>query len=146
MPKKSSWVVGALTVAVLGLTGCAAKVAAEETPEVAVKVQPIAGTDRSTVTLTPTAIARIGLETEKVRPAPAGHVGVVSYGAVLYDAAGATWVYTSPAARSFMRRPVVVDRVDGDVAYLKKGPKVGTTVVKVGVPELFGAEYGVGGE
>jgi len=113
---------------------------------VAVKVQPISGTDRSTVTLTAAAMARLGVKTETIRPAPAGHVGMVSYGAVLYDAAGAAWVYTSPAPRRFARASIVVDRVDGDLAYLKRGPKVGTTVVMVGVPELFGAEYGVGGE
>jgi hypothetical protein len=39
-----------------------------------------------------------------------------------------------------------VDRVDGGTAYLRAGPAVGTMVVTVGVPELYGAEFGVGGE
>ena len=39
-----------------------------------------------------------------------------------------------------------MDRVDGDTAYLLAGPAAGTKVVTVGVPELFGAEYGVRGE
>ena len=146
MRKNSSWVAAAMTAAVLGLAGCAAQVAAVETPDVAVKVRPITGTDRSTVTLTDAAMARLGVKTEAVLAAPVGHVGTVSYGAVLYDAAGAAWVYTSPAPRSFVRVPIAVDRVDGNLAYLKSGPKVGTAVVTVGVPELFGAEYGVGGE
>jgi len=31
-------------------------------------------------------------------------------------------------------------------AVLLAGPAAGTTVVTVGVPELYGAEFGVGGE
>ena len=32
----------------------------------------------------------------------------------------------------------------GTTAWLSAGPPVGTTVVTVGVPELYGAELGVG--
>ena len=54
----------------------------------------------------------------------------------------------SPARVLFglQRAPITVDRVDGETAYLVKGPAVGTAVVTVGAPELYGAEYGVGGE
>jgi hypothetical protein len=34
----------------------------------------------------------------------------------------------------------VVERIDGDSVILKDGPSVGTLVVTVGAPQLFGAE------
>jgi hypothetical protein len=69
---------------------------------------------------------------------------VVPYNAVIYDLKGDTWVYTSPAARTFVRQHVKVDYIDDDTAILTEGPAVGTNVVSVGVAELFGAEYGIG--
>jgi hypothetical protein len=135
-----------LVGAVLGLAGCGGQVAADTPAEVSAKVEPIAGTGVSKVILTSEAAAYLGLKTAPVRPAPPGEAGVVSYSAVLYDAKGAAWVFTSPAARSFVRTPIVVDRVQGSDAYFRTGPKVGTIVVTVGVPELYGAENGVGGE
>jgi hypothetical protein len=68
----------------------------------------------------------------------------VPYNAVIYDLKGDTWVYTSPAARTFVRQHVKVDYIDDDTAILTEGPAVGTNVVSVGVAELFGAEYGIG--
>jgi len=44
----------------------------------------------------------------------------------------------------FVRTQVRVDRIDGDVALLLDGPPSGTSVVTVGLAELFGAETGVG--
>ena len=41
---------------------------------------------------------------------------------------------------------VTVDQLQGDTAYLSKGPAVGTLVVTVGAEELLGTEYGVGHE
>lgn len=67
----------------------------------------------------------------------------VPYQAVLYDNEGATWVYTSPEALVFVRAPVKVDYVEGDLAILGEGPPPGTRVVTVGVTELYGAEFGV---
>lgn len=145
-PIKDTWRVAVLAVAVLGLAGCAEQIAASEAPEVAVKVEAVAGTDLSTVTLTEKAITRLGVKTEPVRTAPAGAGETVSFSAILYDASGAAWVYISSEPHSFVRAPIVVDRVEGEVAYLSSGPKVGTTVVTQAVQELYGAEYGVGGE
>lgn len=146
MRKGSMWCAAALAGVVLGIAGCAEQVAAKDTPDPAALVEAISGTDLSKVTLTAKAITRLGLKTEPVRIAPSGGGEIVSFSAILYDAKGATWVYTSPVPRSFVRAPIVVDRVEGDVAYLKSGPKVATTVVTVSVPELYGAENGVGGE
>lgn len=65
---------------------------------------------------------------------------VVPYGAVYYDASGATWAYVRTEPLVFERRRIVVDRVDGDLAALSDGPPIGTDVVVVGAPLLYGAE------
>lgn len=68
---------------------------------------------------------------------------VVPYAAVIYGVNGETWVYVNSEPLIFIRYPIVVDYIDGNQAILLEGPKVGTTVVIVGVAELFGAETGV---
>ena len=65
---------------------------------------------------------------------------VVPYGAVLYDAKGAAWVYTSAQPLAFQRQLIGVERVVGDLAVLSEGPPVGTEVVTVGAALLYGAE------
>jgi hypothetical protein len=65
---------------------------------------------------------------------------VVPYGAVYYDAKGASWVYVTPRPLTFERRRVTVERVVGDVAVLSDGPPAGTPVVSVGAALLYGAE------
>lgn len=65
---------------------------------------------------------------------------IVPYSAVYYDAKGATWVYENPRPLVFERRRVTVDTVIDGRAVLSAGPPVGTTVVSVGAPLLYGAE------
>ena len=65
---------------------------------------------------------------------------VVPYSAVYYDEKGAAWVYVNTAPLTFIRQPVVVERVAGGLAVLGSGPDVGTKVVTVGVSLLYGAE------
>jgi len=69
---------------------------------------------------------------------------VVPFAAVLYDKTGATWVYTRPERLVFVRQPIVVDYIDGELAVLSDGPPVGTAIVSVGVDELFGTEFKIG--
>lgn len=69
---------------------------------------------------------------------------VVPYSALIYDLNGKTWVYVSPEPLVFTRYPVVVDYIEEDEAYLLEGPPAGTQVATVGVPELYGADTGVG--
>ena len=69
---------------------------------------------------------------------------VVPYAAVLYDAKGDTWVYTNPSPLTFVRHPIRIDYIEGDLAVLSDGPAAGTAVVLVGAAELFGAETGIG--
>lgn len=68
---------------------------------------------------------------------------VVPYAAVLYGVHGETWVYGNPEPLVYVRQPIMVDYIEGDVAFLSEGPPVGTEVVTVGAEELFGTETGV---
>ncbi len=68
---------------------------------------------------------------------------VVPYQAVLYGVHGETWVYSEPEPLVYVRLPIVVDYIEGDLAYLSEGPEVGTAVVTVGAAELLGTETGV---
>jgi hypothetical protein len=68
---------------------------------------------------------------------------VIPYAAVLYGVHGETWVYTNPEPLVFVRSPITIDYIDGDLAILSEGPEVGTTIVTLGATELLGAETGV---
>ncbi len=65
---------------------------------------------------------------------------VVPYSAVYYDGQGVPWVYVSPETLAFERRRVEVERIVGDWAVTTDGPPIGTKVVTVGAPLLYGAE------
>ena len=112
------------------------------------KIEKVPDTDLKRMTLEATAAERIGIQTHTVDGAPDGTTGpaamTVPYGAVLYDAKGATYVYTNPEPRVFVRHPITVDRIDGPTALLIAGPPLGTQVVTVGGSELAGIEFGVG--
>ena len=68
---------------------------------------------------------------------------IVPYSSVLYDVRGNTWVYINPKPLAFVRHAIKVDFIKGDIAVLTDGPAIGTKVVSVGAPELFGAETGI---
>ncbi len=150
------WALALLAVVVgLALGGCARAQTATDAVRPA-QIKPIPGTSLHYVTLTQQAIADVGIRTQPVRAASstaaagsgAGRPGLseIPLGAVIYDPQGRSWTYTIPAPRTFVRRAVVIDRIDGDEVVLRSGPPVGTPVVTVGAPELLGAEYGVGEE
>ena len=131
--------------AALALSACArveAPAAAKNDP---VKVEKIQGTTLSRLTLEAAAATRIGLKTETVGVrAGEGERTTVPYSALLYDTKGATSVYTNPEPLVFVRQPVRVDSIEGDVAFLLEGPPPGTSVVTAGGAELAGSEFGVG--
>ena len=64
----------------------------------------------------------------------------IPYSAVIYDADGGTWAYTTSEHLTFVRDEIKVERIDGDTAYLSDGPAAGTEVVTVGAAELVGLE------
>jgi hypothetical protein len=140
------WIVGALVTAgiVVGVVALAGGGSGDDAvgPDVkAATVKPIAGSDLSRVELSADAARRLGITTAPVVADGKGEV--MPYDAVLYDASGATFTYTSPQPRVFVRAPVVVRRIVGARALLSSGPPAGTAVVTRGAPELYGTEFEV---
>ncbi len=106
-------------------------------------VVPIAGSDVKAVTLTEDASRRIALETAAIKSGPRS-CSTIPYSAILYDAAGDTWAYTSREPLVFVRERIEIDRIEGDHAILLSGPDNGVEVVTIGAAELYGAETGIG--
>jgi hypothetical protein len=137
--------VAVLVVAALPLAGCK-EIESESTAGYEpAKVEAVKGGDEDLkrVTLTAEGIARTGLKTAAVESA--GRHTVVPYAALLYDAEGNTFVYTSPSRRSFLRASVEVDRIEGNRVLLTRGPPIGTEVVTVGATQVRGAELEIAG-
>jgi hypothetical protein len=65
---------------------------------------------------------------------------VVPYSAVYYDAKGTPWLYLNPEPLVFQRERIGIERISGDLAVLSEGPPVGTRVVSIGAPLLYGTE------
>jgi hypothetical protein len=95
------------------------------------------------VTLTSKAAERLGVQIDEVRVDPSGR-RIVPYASVLYDLTGGTWVYVHTDPMTFVREAVKIDTIQGENAYLKDGPPLGTKVLAAGVPQVFGTEVGVG--
>jgi hypothetical protein len=142
----------AIVIAGLQLSACTQQevkaTAKEETGPAS--IEKIEGKEISRVTLSEEAMKRIDLKTDEVREAKvtrsASMRRVVPYSALIYDAKGGTWVYTSPKPGTFERQEVEVDYIEKNVVVLKNGPPTGTIVASVGVAELFGTEFKVAGE
>jgi hypothetical protein len=145
MKDTNRWMVvaqlAALLIAVLAMTGCSKPLTAHNTEHPA-DVQPIAGSDLKKVTLTERASQRLDVKTEQVREE--GGQRTVPYSSLIYDPKGITWVYTSPAARTFVREKVEIDRIIGDRVVLKVGPTAGTLIASQAVAEIYGTEMKVG--
>ena len=131
--------------AALAFSACAPKSAAKVEFVPPSVLEPIEGSDIQRVLLTEKAAERIDLQLAAVSDEQVNGAErkVVPYAAVIYDLAGATWVYTSPAPLTFVRESITIDFIEGDQAILTNGPSSGTQVVTVGVAELYGAETGV---
>jgi hypothetical protein len=131
----------------LGLAGCGAAPSASPAKENPATVEAIAGKDVKRLTLTDQAAKRVGVETVTIAATADPARTMVPYAAVLYTPDGATWVYVQTEPLTYVREKVVVADVSGakgTEAILSQGPAVGTTVVRTGVFELYGAELGVG--
>jgi hypothetical protein len=145
---KRRLIVVVLILCCLALTACAGGSSEHSIGDPA-EVEAITGTDLRRVNLTPEAAKRLDITMAPIRDGSAADGTartVIPYAAVLYDPQGATWAYTSPKPLSFVRAPIKVDRIDGDLALLSDGPPAGTDVVTVGASELYGAEIGIGDE
>jgi hypothetical protein len=119
-------------------------VAAGEAEQPAATLKPIGKTGRNRVILSASAARRLGVETAPVsaRLVNGERRVVIPYSAVLYQTNGNAWTYISPKHLVFVRHDIVVDAVRGNLAILSVGPRLGTEVVTVGAPEIWGIEYG----
>jgi hypothetical protein len=92
--------------------------------------------------LTAEAAQRIDIQTAPAREEQVGGAQrtVIPYAALLYDPEGNTWVYTNSEPLTFVRQPISVDHIDGDMVVLSDGLSAGTAVVTVGAAELYGSE------
>ena len=70
---------------------------------------------------------------------------VIPYSAVLYDTHGNTWTYTNPEPLVFVRQPINIEQIEGDLAILKQESAVDGAVVTAGAAELWGIESKFGG-
>jgi hypothetical protein len=140
--------VGAFLIGAIALGGCAKTTTVAASRKEPFKLEKVEGTERKRVRLEPKAAERLGIQTVAVTDLPAADGGPtrtkVPYGALLYDTKGGTSVYTVPEPLLFIRQPVTVESIDGDVVVLKEGPPPGTAVVTAGGSELTGIEFGVG--
>jgi predicted small secreted protein len=131
------WILFILIIASLTLSACGAPEQGAGEKISPSKLEPIEGTDLSKVILTEKAAERIDIQTVQ----PSGNQ--IPYAAVIYDIEGNTWVYTNPEPLVFVREPIEVDSIEGDMAILSKALEANTAVVTVGVAELWGTETGV---
>jgi hypothetical protein len=130
------WMLVMVVFAGLLLSACGAKTAAPE-KVVPSKLEPIEGTDLSKVILTEKAAERIGVETVSASGT------TVPYTAVIYDIEGNTWIYTNPEPLTFVRQQIMIDRIEGDTAFLAESLPGELSVVTMGVIEIYGTETGV---
>jgi hypothetical protein len=136
------WMLVALIFASLQLSACG------QTSSATTKIQPskvekIEGSDFNRVTLTEKAAQRLDIKTAPINEEQVNGAQrkVIPYAAVVYGLKGETWAYTNPAPLTFVRQAITIDFIDGDKAVLVDGPASGTTVVTVGVAELYGIWY-----
>jgi multidrug efflux pump subunit AcrA (membrane-fusion protein) len=139
-----------LVLSALLLGGCARE-STVETGEPAT-VEPISGTSLNKLTLSDVAYRDLQIQTTAVREeSVAATPGatpqrrlVIPMTALVFTADGNPFVYTSPAAKTYVRSPLVIAEYRGNDVILASGPKPGTQVVTIGDPALLGIEYGVG--
>jgi hypothetical protein len=137
----------AALVSVALLSSCRALPEEPAATEKAASVEAIEGTDLTKVKVTAKAAERLGIQTARVREIAlrGAKRKVVSYGALIYDADGTAFVYTNPEPLVFIRSKINVLSIEDDRVFFTGGPTTGTSIVIVGVPELFGIDSGVGG-
>jgi len=139
----SGGLAAALALPVAGVVPATAAEAEAAVHTQAARIETIPGSPFRKVALTDKAARRLNIQVVEVAEDQSG-TRVVPYSAIVYDLKGTAFVYTNPETLVFVRSPVTVARIDGSKAYLKEGPPAGTRIATIGVPQLYGAEKGVG--
>lgn len=141
---RSSWprkLAATLLVASFAAAGCGGADAGtvDEKP---ITLEQIEGEEIWRLELSAQAADRLDIQTGTVERV--GETFAVSRAAVIIDPTGLYWVYTNPEPLVYVRQELRSVREEGEQAYFEDGPPVGTAVVTTGVPELYGAEFGIG--
>lgn len=132
-----------MAVAVMSATiGACGTEAAPVSFEAPAMVEPIDGSELSRLVLTASAIERLDVQTTPVTAV--GERSMVPISAVIIDPEGRRWVYTNPEPRVYVRAELGAVWDEGAQSYFETGPEPGTQVVTIGVPELYGTEFGIG--
>ena len=131
-----------LLLACLILAACGQASEATTEEEHPVTVEQLEGAEPTREILTEDAAKRLDIQTAAVSDADVGGAkhSVIPYASIIYDTAGATWVYLNPEPLTFVRHPITVDDIKGDQVFLSDALPSGSSVVTVGVAELYGAE------
>ena len=72
------------------------------------------------ITLTEQAAQRLDIQTADDRGGRRAAALQVPFAAVIYQPDGTSWVYANPEALVFQREPIEIDRIDGDVAVVRR--------------------------
>jgi hypothetical protein len=147
MQHRNRWIVMVMLIVAImvaiPLAACS-QVTAEEVSEESspAQVEHLEGANPSRIVLAEDAAQLIDIQTTPVREEQVNGTQqkVIPYTAVLYDPEGNTWTYTTSEPLTFVREPILVDRIEGDWAVLSNGPDDGIEVVTVGAAELYGSE------
>jgi hypothetical protein len=105
------------------------------------ELEPIKGTDVQRVIIDPEGVERAGIQTAPIRQN--GQGTVMPHSALIYTPEGNAYAYTVTEPRTYVRKKIVIDHVDGDSVMLSDGPPAGTEVVTVGAALLYGTEFEV---
>ena len=137
-------VVATAAAVLISASALAACSSAEAGPdgEDPITVEEISGSEIWRLTLSASAAERLDIQTAVVEAAGDGLV--VPSAAVIIDPDGTYWVYTNPEGLVFIREEIRPVHEEGLQAFFDDGPAAGTPVVTIGVPELYGAEFGIG--
>jgi len=133
----SRWIIVMVVFAGLLLSACGGQIPVTGEKIAPSKLEPIEGSELSRVILTEKAAERLGIETVSASG------NEVPYAAVIYDIECNNCIYTNPAPLTYVRESIVIDRIEGDTAFLSEGLPSDLTVVTIGVSELYGTETGV---
>jgi hypothetical protein len=133
----------AALLATVAVAGCGSQSSTQQPPTS--RLLAVRGSSVGKIVLTPLGAHRLDLQTARVRAAafPASSLVTVPTSAIVYDSTGKTLVFTRHGHLTFVEATVDVDHINGNVAYLRRGPRGGTDVVSLGAEELFGIESGV---
>lgn len=150
MKSRTRWLAALLVGMALPLSACAQVGSTTAKTEPAATIEKIGDTGVSRLTLTEKAVERLAIETAAVTDQSVMADKVVTvvksvpYASLLYQPDGATFVYTNPAPRTYVREAVTVQEIAGDRVVLTTGPAAGVAVVTVGAAELWGTEFKIG--